>query len=331
MKALKRRLFRAYGPGEAGRVVTHGLRQINRGRRPAMAFRDVRNPQEALKFAALALSIELELKLTRNRTFWGELRYVEPGVYRIDGGLGSSIDNVLTAVKQLATSYQTGEVQVRGTVIECGNPLTLETYFNGVVVRVRHDSDLRLLHRDWRRGMSGYIEGVVGPYPKEQLSEEELANDRRIKAENDERYRLQEEEYRRKQDAAKAAFDAKLATAPQMEVSNEAAWASFKEKNADGGYGERIITYAEEWARLMQAEMAAGKALADVMDPTSHEANYDGITGFMYGAAVSTLAECWVHGDELRRTHNLKSQLGNEGERANEEGGTLNPALIGIG
>ncbi len=328
---MNRRLFRAFGYGEAARVVTHGLRQIKRGRRPSMAFRDVRNPQEALKFAALAWSIELELKLRRERSLWGELEYVEPGVYRIDGSIGSSIDDVLAAVKQLATSYQTGEVQVRETVIECGDPLTLETHFNSVVVRVRHDSDLELLHRDWNRGMSGYIKGIVGPYPKPQLSEEELASDSRIKAENDERYRLQQEEYRRKQDAKQAAFDAKLAVAPQMEVSDEEAWASFKEKNADGGYGERIITFAEEWARLMQAEMAAGKALADVMDSTSGEADYDGITGFMYGAAVSTLAQCWVHGDELRRTHNLKSQLGDEGERANEEGGTLNPAIINIG
>ena len=37
------------------------------------------------------------------------------------------------------------------------------------------------------------------------------------------------------------------------------------------------------------------------------------------------------YGDQLRRQHNLKTQLGNEGEKANESGGVLNPALLSIG
>jgi len=50
----------------------------------------------------------------------------------------------------------------------------------------------------------------------------------------------------------------------------------------------------------------------------------------MYGASVSVLAKCWEHGEQLRRWHNLKTQLGNEGEKANEKGGVLNPALLNI-
>lgn len=338
VKALKRRLFRAYGSGEAGRVVTHGLRQITRNRRPSMAFRNVRDPREALKFAALAWSIEAKLEITRNRTLRRKLMYVEPGVYQIDGHIGSRINDVLAAVKELATSYRTGEVRVRGVTLQCGNPLTLEVRFNGVIVRVRHDSDLELLYRDWRRGLSGYIKGVVGPYPNPQLSEAELESDRQIKARKDEEYRLYQEELRRKQEAAKAAFDAKLAAAPPMEVSDQEVWNGYKRENDDSnggpmgaGYGARIISYAEDWARLMQAEMAAGKELADIMSETSYEANYDGITGAMHGAAAHVLAECWLHGEQLRRLHNLKYQLGTEGERANEEGGTINPAIISIG
>ena len=93
-------------------------------------------------------------------------------------------------------------------------------------------------------------------------------------------------------------------------------------------YGHRVITYAEDWANAMECEMALGRRLEDVAKATSREADTDGITGFMYGAAVSTLAEVWEHGDALRRWHNFDTQIGTEGERANESGGTLNPALL---
>lgn len=87
-------------------------------------------------------------------------------------------------------------------------------------------------------------------------------------------------------------------------------------------YSRRCVTYAEDWGRLMQAEMAKGKALKDIAEPTSHQADTDGITGFMYGAAVSMLAECWVHGEELRRWHN--KEYGHEGD------GVVNPAVMTI-
>jgi len=52
----------------------------------------------------------------------------------------------------------------------------------------------------------------------------------------------------------------------------------------------------------------------------------------MYGWAVSFLASFWKYGEELRRWHNLDTQLGDEGEQANKEkGATLNPALLSIG
>lgn len=115
-----------------------------------------------------------------------------------------------------------------------------------------------------------------------------------------------------------------------MTKSDEAAWQVGLAVNTDP-YGRRCFTYAEEWADLMEARMAKGEALEDCAAATSREADTDGITGFMYGAAVSILAKCWVHGDQLRRWHNLKTQIGTEGERANERGTVLNPALLNIG
>lgn len=95
-------------------------------------------------------------------------------------------------------------------------------------------------------------------------------------------------------------------------------------------YGERCYTYARDWADLMERHMAKGKKLQDVAEKCSHQADTDGITGFMYGTAVGILAKCWAHGEELRRWHNLKTQLGKEGEKANASGGVLNPALLKI-
>ena len=43
------------------------------------------------------------------------------------------------------------------------------------------------------------------------------------------------------------------------------------------------------------------------------------------------LAQCWVHGEALRRWHNRDTQIGTEGDKANESGGVLNPALLTIG
>lgn len=70
------------------------------------------------------------------------------------------------------------------------------------------------------------------------------------------------------------------------------------------------------------------KVIERYADKFSYDADTDGVTGFMYGAAVSILARVWVHGDLLRRWHNLKMQIGDEGEKANENGKTLNPALL---
>jgi hypothetical protein len=111
--------------------------------------------------------------------------------------------------------------------------------------------------------------------------------------------------------------------------SDEPLWKECVEKNQDG-YGACVIRYAARWANYAEAALEKGDNFAAVMERTSHDADLEGITGFMYGAAVSMLAKCWYRGEELRRWHNLDTQIGTEGEKANESGGTLNPALLTI-
>ena len=115
-----------------------------------------------------------------------------------------------------------------------------------------------------------------------------------------------------------------------MKLKDQAGWEKTVSAN-DDPYGKAGVTFAERWADLMEARMEAGSTLAECAKDCSHEADTSGITGFLYGCAVSILSQVWEHGDELRRWHNLDTQIGDEGERANAEGSTLNPALLNIG
>jgi hypothetical protein len=201
--------------------------------------------------------------------------------------------------------------------------------FNGVSITVRGDSSPGLILRDWNRGMSGSITSV-GPYPPSELSATERAHDAEVEAANEARRAASRADYERRAAAKQAATNARLAQAPPIALADAEGWQKSKDANSDG-YGGGVMTFAEQWARLMQLDMANGAKLEDIADATSSEADTEGITGFMYGCAVSILSKCWAHGETLRRWHNLKTQIRNEGEKANESGGVLNPALLSIG
>lgn len=114
-----------------------------------------------------------------------------------------------------------------------------------------------------------------------------------------------------------------------MQVKDQEVYDSWKAKNSDP-YGAAVFHYLEAWADLMEQKLEDGELLENIAEATSHEADTEGITGFMYGCAVSVLVQCWIHGERLRRWHNKKMQIGDEGDRANESGGVLNPALLNI-
>jgi hypothetical protein len=121
---------------------------------------------------------------------------------------------------------------------------------------------------------------------------------------------------------------------PDLETQYE----YYKSINSDP-YGGGVVKFAERWADLMEKQIPEESTVPQTMGilvrdefakNTSHEADTEGITGFMYGCAVSSLAKFWVHGEALRRWHNKDTQLGTEGDQANENGGVLNPAVINI-
>lgn len=96
-------------------------------------------------------------------------------------------------------------------------------------------------------------------------------------------------------------------------------------KNSDP-YGRACFTYAERWAGLLEKKIAESadpeKAIVDNAGKLSHEADIEGITGFMYGAAVSILSQCWIYGEYLRKWHNKEYYYDGDG--------AVNPAIITI-
>lgn len=119
---------------------------------------------------------------------------------------------------------------------------------------------------------------------------------------------------------------------PEFAISDPTQWNKFLEDESQNPYGFACLRYAARWANLMEARLAAGATdVASIAKETSHEADDDGITGFMYGVSVFMLSKCWARGEDLRRWHNLVTQIGDEGEKANASGGVLNPALLTTG
>lgn len=116
----------------------------------------------------------------------------------------------------------------------------------------------------------------------------------------------------------------------KIKAGQEDEYAKYKALNSTDPYSARCVSYGEEWADLMETLMAQGKPLPEIAKAASHQADTDGVTGFMYGAAVSGLSAFWEHGEELRRWHNRDTQIGTEGDRANETGAILNPAIMTI-
>jgi hypothetical protein len=138
---------------------------------------------------------------------------------------------------------------------------------------------------------------------------------------------LQAEEAQKIRDAL---LKGALAVSPEkMTLRDEDGWQKTVAANTDG-YGGAVIRYAELWARLMEGRISTGDTVEGCAEAASRIADNEGITGFMYGCAVSILSQVWIHGEDLRRWHNIKTQIKNEGENANESGGVLNPALLCI-
>lgn len=91
-----------------------------------------------------------------------------------------------------------------------------------------------------------------------------------------------------------------------MQIKNQDRWEKFIDENtvrgADGSTISRHLPdLVEGWANGMEGAMASGVPLAEAMH-TEFPADLANPPSFE--AAISILAQCWEHGDELLRLHN---------------------------
>lgn len=198
--------------------------------------------------------------------------------------------------------------------------------FNGRNVLVDKNSNLGLIWRDYSNSWSlGWEE--IGPHPKAEYSVGEVETMRLYNEEQERKQKQYEQEAKVKQQQKEAQIkEQTTGITMQFKPGMEAEWHKGLANNQDG-YGKAIYQYAEQWALLMQAAIDntgnIQKQIVEIAEKTSHTADTEGITGFMYGAAVSILSATWIHGEELRKWHN--KEYGHEGE------GVVNPAIITIG
>ncbi len=100
-------------------------------------------------------------------------------------------------------------------------------------------------------------------------------------------------------------------------------WKNCKAINSKNDYSKCVIDYTILWAQYMEYLMAKhDKKLSDVWNVSSQLADIYGITGFMYGCAVSILSSVWKYGEELRVQHN--SKYNHKGDEV------VNPAILTI-
>lgn len=111
-----------------------------------------------------------------------------------------------------------------------------------------------------------------------------------------------------------------------MPIINEEKWKVWVEKNTDP-YGKGCVDTARKAMEILDDE--PGDFDTHKLICLADESG--GLTGFMAGCVAQMIGECHSRGDEFRRKWNCDNQIKDEGDKANESGGTLNPAVINIG
>lgn len=113
-----------------------------------------------------------------------------------------------------------------------------------------------------------------------------------------------------------------------MPITKQKDWDNWVNKNTDP-YGKACVDVAREVMRLLdeQQEFDTHKIICDADD----NIKAGGITGFMAGCVAQIVSQCHSRGEEFRKKWNTDNQIDDEGDKANEGKGVLNPALLNLG
>jgi len=181
------------------------------------------------------------------------------------------IPDLVNCGEDIQTAYEKLSDLARRT----GEPVSTE--FNGQIISAAPWDDSQMLTDTWHKELLRQHEAFI------QTDE----------------YRIQQAQRIERARIADAARCAALVDAPPPDIIDDDAWVEWELANPDP-YGGRIMSFAEDWARLMQVEIAKGRTVAECAEECARLADHDGITGFMYGAAKSVLVQTWRHGAELK-------------------------------
>ena len=114
-----------------------------------------------------------------------------------------------------------------------------------------------------------------------------------------------------------------------MNLKDEKSWNECV-KNNDDPYGKCAVDVARRTMEILDnGEPFDTHELICRADKEVH-GGQGSLTGFLAGAVASMVSECHERGEEFRSQWNVDNQCGDEGEKANESGGVLNPALLTI-
>jgi len=113
-----------------------------------------------------------------------------------------------------------------------------------------------------------------------------------------------------------------------MPITDQEAWKSWVDNNKDG-YGGACIKVAEKAMAIL--DDGEPFDTDELISRANKESDAGGVTGFMAGCVAQMISVCHSRGEEFRQAWNVANQIHSEGNKANESGGVLNPALLNIG
>lgn len=184
---------------------------------------------------------------------------------------------------------------------------TLLTEINGVKLAIAPNSNVEEEFSFWNKLFNAQV--AYDEYKRQEYEKTDEYKQAAIKAEV-------ERAEKQKQ------FDQYVATLEPIQIKEglQEDYKKYVLNNMSDGYSKAIVDYAKLWAKMMQKEIAGGKTVAQCAKETSHKADIFGITGNMYGCAVSILANYWQHGEELKEWYNKEYNYAGAG--------VINPAVL---
>lgn len=115
-----------------------------------------------------------------------------------------------------------------------------------------------------------------------------------------------------------------------MPIIKQEKWDVWVNSNKKEGYGSACVSVAKRVMEILDEEPGEFDC-HKIICRADDDSKAGEITGFMAGCVAQMVSQCHSRGEEFRRKWNLDNQLHDEGEKANESGGILNPAILSIG